>query len=280
MSKKTTIRRNEIAILSYLPKYISFILFAMMLQVSNLHCQATSSPLSDYEVGKRLAMAYPAFIAGPEGPNLIWRDGMRTPLSDGNRRKTFKERLSNADLTDMFSQAYRAGRLVADPAKDEDPGRFRNESFFTHVYGDCQTGGVLPHLRPVQWMPHRGGRAVLMTTVNGVADHLEAAVRELEELPAAMTDFLVPSSGTYTCRAIAGTSQRSMHAYGAAIDINAARADYWRWPLVHVGPVNYRNHVPFEIVEIFEKHGFIWGGKWYHFDTMHFEYRPELLESS
>jgi hypothetical protein len=28
---------------------------------------------------------------------------------------------------------------------------------------------------------------------------------------------------------------------------------------------------------IFEKHGFIWGGKWYHYDTMHFEYRPELL---
>jgi hypothetical protein len=32
-----------------------------------------------------------------------------------------------------------------------------------------------------------------------------------------------------------------------------------------------------EIVDIFERHGFIWGGKWYHFDTMHFEYRPELL---
>ena len=31
------------------------------------------------------------------------------------------------------------------------------------------------------------------------------------------------------------------------------------------------------IVEIFERHGFIWGGKWYHYDTMHFEYRPELL---
>ncbi|MEJ2663631.1 MAG: M15 family metallopeptidase, partial [Spirochaetia bacterium] len=27
----------------------------------------------------------------------------------------------------------------------------------------------------------------------------------------------------------------------------------------------------------FEKYGFIWGGKWYHYDTMHFEYRPELL---
>ena len=32
-----------------------------------------------------------------------------------------------------------------------------------------------------------------------------------------------------------------------------------------------------KIVEIFERHGFIWGGKWYHYDTMHFEYRPELL---
>ena len=31
-----------------------------------------------------------------------------------------------------------------------------------------------------------------------------------------------------------------------------------------------------EIVRIFEKHGFIWGGRWYHYDTMHFEYRPEL----
>jgi hypothetical protein len=21
----------------------------------------------------------------------------------------------------------------------------------------------------------------------------------------------------------------------------------------------------------------VWGGKWWHFDTMHFEYRPELI---
>ena len=31
------------------------------------------------------------------------------------------------------------------------------------------------------------------------------------------------------------------------------------------------------IVDVFERNGFIWGGKWYHYDTMHFEYRPELL---
>jgi len=29
--------------------------------------------------------------------------------------------------------------------------------------------------------------------------------------------------------------------------------------------------------QTFEHHGFIWGGKWWHFDTMHFEYRPEII---
>ena len=43
------------------------------------------------------------------------------------------------------------------------------------------------------------------------------------------------------------------------------------------GAFVYTNRFPLEIVEIFERHGFIWGGKWYHFDTFHFEYRPELI---
>jgi len=41
--------------------------------------------------------------------------------------------------------------------------------------------------------------------------------------------------------------------------------------------LSYKNKIPQGIIDIFEKHGFIWGGKWYHYDTMHFEYRPELL---
>ena len=64
-----------------------------------------------------------------------------------------------------------------------------------------------------------------------------------------------------------------MHAYGAAIDLNLAYSDYWLWEK----GAPYRNRVPDAIVAIFERHGFIWGGKWQHFDTMHFEYRPELI---
>ena len=58
-------------------------------------------------------------------------------------------------------------------------------------------------------------------------------------------------------------------------------------PTTGVGPVPapdgryaYRNRIPWEIVEVFEKHGFVWGGKWYHYDTMHFEYRPEIIAAS
>jgi len=39
----------------------------------------------------------------------------------------------------------------------------------------------------------------------------------------------------------------------------------------------YPNQIPWPIILIFEKYGFIWGGKWHHYDTMHFEYRPELF---
>jgi hypothetical protein len=53
-------------------------------------------------------------------------------------------------------------------------------------------------------------------------------------------------------------------------------ADYWRWSKDTNAPI-WKNRIPTEIVRAFEHHGFIWGGYWYHFDTMHFEYRPELL---
>ena len=88
-----------------------------------------------------------------------------------------------------------------------------------------------------------------------------------------MTRYLVPSAGTYNCRPIAGTAQMSAHGYGIAIDLNVAYSDYWRWG----GTAKYRNRIPAAVVAAFERHGFVWGGKWYHYDTMHFEYRPELI---
>ena len=223
-----------------------------------------------------LIAAYPGHLSQIDGNSLVWRDGTRMPISDGIAGKDFETLLDKPDLDDMFAQPYRAGPPTGPPRRNQDPGRIRYEPFFLKMYGDCRKGEVQARLRRVKWMPSRGGGTVAVTSVNGVAERLEAVVRELETLPAEFTRYLVPSGGTLNCRSIAGTNRRSMHAYGAAIDINTSLGDYWRWPKPSAD-VTYRNRIPFEIVEVFERHGFIWGGKWYHYDTMHFEYRPELL---
>ena len=70
----------------------------------------------------------------------------------------------------------------------------------------------------------------------------------------------------------------SAHGFGIAIDIAAAHSHYWlrtKPGAVAISLIKMR--FPGEIVCIFEAHGFIWGGKWYHYDTMHFEYRHELV---
>jgi hypothetical protein len=105
-------------------------------------------------------------------------------------------------------------------------------------------------------------------------------IEALERLPDRTKALLVPSAGAFHCRAVADTGLPSMHAMGAAVDIATRASDYWAWARGRGGgggDIPYRNHVPFEIVECFEAERFIWGGKWYHYDTMHFEHRPELF---
>lgn len=80
-------------------------------------------------------------------------------------------------------------------------------------------------------------------------------------------------ASTLIWRKISGTDRLSAHSFGIAIDIHVEHADYWRWSKSG----DYRNRIPEGLVAVFEQNGFIWGGCWSHFDTMHFEYRPELL---
>jgi hypothetical protein len=224
-----------------------------------------------------LVAAYPDHLAGLAGNELIWKDGTRMPISDGRSGKSFDELLNNPDIRDQFAIPYPLGADLKVPAVNEDPGRIRNERFFLKMYGDCRKGEVAKRLRPVAWMPQRRGGTVSATSVNGIDGRLAAVVKELERLPADLNQYLVPSAGTYNCRTIANTSRLSVHAFGAAIDINAKFADYWEWSKGKDGKVVWKNRVPGAIGETFERHGFIWGAKWYHFDSMHFEYRPDLI---
>ncbi|MFI5011188.1 MAG: M15 family metallopeptidase [Hyphomicrobiales bacterium] len=224
-----------------------------------------------------LVRAYPDELAGHDDASLIWRDGVRMPVDDGRPRKSFEETLRAASILDQMRLAYPKGSRAAPAAQDDDPGRFRNRAFFDKMYGDCSKNEVEARLATVSWMPKSWGKKLRVTSINGVASRLKAVSAELESLPPTLRDYAYPSAGTYNCRVIADSGTRSMHAYAAAIDLNVKFADYWLWKQGKTGPFSYANRMPFEIVDIFERHGFIWGGHWGHYDTMHFEYRPELL---
>jgi len=242
--------------------------------------QAAPEP-PNADLMRRLVTAYPDFLAGFEDNTIIWHDGTRMRFDDG-REKTFKERLSDPDLEDQFYAEYPRGLRGVPPLENIDPGRVRYEPFFKKMYGNCKENGgdVASNLEDVVWLPQNWGKTLRVTRVNGVADALRRVSAELDRLPKRFMKYLRPSAGTYHCRTIAGTQRFSVHAFGAAVDINAKYGDYWRWSNPKPGEMlAHRNRIPWDIVEIFERHGFIWGGKWYHYDTLHFEYRPELLNA-
>jgi hypothetical protein len=226
----------------------------------------------------RLLEAYPGLLERIDGNDLVWRDGTRMPLDDGKGDKPFEQWLDSPDVADMFAIHYPVGAEPKPPAKDIDPGRARTAAFFDKVYGDCRLGAVEKNLTTVEWLPTKAKQKLPFNKMNGAAVALEAASRELDALAPSFDVFLTPSAGTYNCRVIAGTNRVSAHGHAIAIDIALKRSHYWRNDKPGKdGTIAYKNEIPMEIVRIFEKHGFIWGGRWYHYDTMHFEYRPELI---
>lgn len=216
-----------------------------------------------------LINSYPSFLDSASGNNLYWKDGTVMIYDDGIV-KTHDEMLNNPDIEDMLSQDYVKGNDWQNPPpEDFEPGRIRYEPFFLKMYGNNSTE-VENNVTNLTWVD---GSSLQFNTINGAADSLRKVIDELKQLPDEFRKFLVNPGGTFVWRNIAGTNRLSNHSFATAIDINTKYSDYWQWNK----NLKYKNRIPMEIVNIFEKYGFIWGGKWYHYDTMHFEFRPELI---
>ena len=219
---------------------------------------------------KALIIAYPHFVKGYKNNNLLLADGSQMQYDDG-REKSFAEKLDDADPEDMFAFTYK--RTGEEPEYLQDAGRSRCEALFKMMYGESETA-VRQKLVQVEWF----GANVLFTPVNGAADSLRAVAKELKDHPE-LKPYL-KSSGTFNWRKVRGANRQSAHSYGMTIDIGVSQSDYWLWKnpgKKETDKIVYTNRMPTELVNIFERHGFIWGGRWYHYDTMHFEFRPEIL---
>ena len=171
----------------------------------------------------RLIASYPDHLACVEGDALLWRDGSRMPIGAEQPARPFQEMLRSATIADQLRQAYEQGPTFGPPPHDHSPGRLRHTSFFMKMYGDCHAGPAgAPRLRSVTWMPRTKPQTLLVTSVNDVAGRLERVVAMLEGMPDRVKAHLVPSAGAYNCRVVADSGLPSMHAFGAAIDLESA----------------------------------------------------------
>ena len=223
-------------------------------------------------ITSNLVLKYPSIISLRDN-TVFFADGSSLSYDD-NKTKTFDELLENTDIQDQFSQKYPAFTPIGAPSFNDDAGRFRNEALFKKLYGDSKKN-VEKNLVNVTWLPTHGGKQIHFNQNENAALQLQKVSDELDSLPEEYMKYLKKIDGTYYYRKIAGTTRLSAHSYGIAIDLDTRFSSYWRWDKTY----QYKNEIPQKIVDIFEKYGFVWGGRWYHYDTMHFEYRPELFES-
>ncbi|MFH1059804.1 MAG: M15 family metallopeptidase [Pseudomonadota bacterium] len=224
---------------------------------------------AEAQAAARLAR-YPS-VQGVRGNTVLFTDGATLPFSDG-QAKSLAQKLEQADIADHFAQTYPAFAPIVAPAPDADPGRFRNDAFLKKLYGATRQE-IEGNLVVVEWMPLHSGKELRFNRNQGAAEQLRKVSRELDQLPAPFMKYLVNIDSTYEYRPILGATRLSPHSYGIAIDLEVKYTCYWLWDPQY----NYRNEIPKEIVDIFERYGFVWGGRWHHYDTMHFEYRPELF---
>jgi hypothetical protein len=174
-------------------------------------------------------------------------------------------------------------RLRERLAADREKPPVRSEAFLSSLFGASTREEAESQLVPVRlagfsFPLHRMAAESLGRVDKDLAALDNAEVRRFLEG--------IRHIGSFNWRPIAGTASRSYHAYGLALDFIAkswgGRPYYWR-SIMNADenwfelPYEKRWMVPLPLVEVFEKHGFIWGGKWLYFDTVHFEYRPELL---
>jgi len=222
---------------------------------------------------------YGSLIASADSNAIVLQNGTRFPYETKHPKSTWEQKINSADLKTQLSQQYDAGGIETVPPYLFDPGRLRYQPFFQALYGKDKPS-IEKNLVSIEWPSLNGIKKLRVSKIGGVDKKLYAIGQEIAKLPKELRIW-AEGACTYEYRVIKDTDRLSMHSFGIAIDLAPSKTQYWKDEASsETAKISYKNTMPPAIVKIFEKHGFIWGGRWYHYDTMHFEYRPELLSPS
>ncbi len=160
-----------------------------------------------------------------------------------------------------------------------------NTAFFDVLYTGFSYREIRRSIKTISFM---GYRIDAHKKIVPILKDIEKAIREVQKKDDYITGFLrsLRSIDCFSWRGVESSMTRSFHSYGIAVDfippLYVGKEVYWAWTRYHNSswydvPYEERWMIPGKIVDIFEKYGFVWGGKWLFYDNMHFEYRPELL---
>jgi hypothetical protein len=238
-------------------------------------------PLPDPDrpaISLALELAYPGLRVDEKAGQVVLAHGERLPLGRDTGRAA-QDILGDASIVEQFTQVYPLTfDLSARGTPWFDPGRFRNDAFFRALWFKDEASAA-SSLVSVRYPGAQAQPRFAMTTKHCVAHQLGGAFAALAARnDPALAPLFTKIGGSFNWRVIAGTQRLSSHSFGIALDLNTELGGYWRWVGAREGQVGpYRNHFPEVLVSTLERFGFIWGGKWHHFDGMHFEYRPELI---
>ena len=277
----------------------NFLCFFVFFQIFSASCQ-TSSPSIAEQVMRAHGAAFPEAISRVEerdgdwavllrGKWFYYADGRLLPDEERNNASSWAQQSFYnypAELPPWKEPEGEQAEWLRNELNNrrEDPPK-RNPDFYDILWRASTEKEATANMVRINFF---GKNFDVHKDLKDILVKIDALVMVKAKTDKEVRDFLneIGYIGAFNWRNVAATESRSYHSYGIAIDILPknlqGRATYWQWTSDEGNlewykvPYEKRYHPPMSVVKIFEQHGFCWGGKWSLFDTMHFEYRPEI----
>lgn len=277
-----------------------FLAFWTLVPEENKGLSAERAPLTAPQVFRALTRAYPGKVQSPSirdgewsilinGRVFYWASGRILPKESRASFNSYSPHFfwrypENLPPLRQLT-AKEVTRIKNNIKKREEKRDARSQEFLIALWGMAGKDDAKEHIREITFLKRN---SKVHKDIIVPLRRVEREILNLSRTDSATALWLrkLNDVSGYLWRDIAGSANRSLHSYGIAIDLipngYQGKFAYWRWA-ANSGedwwslPYSKRHQIPQKVIKAFEKYGFVWGGKWFLFDQIHFEYRPEII---